>query len=179
MPRDAVADRAMYHRIQTLFHNLLTIKSSLNARLHLHNLIQNSSFYCLTCSPSPSSTSNIPGTCGPSCALLRPPSSTGFIASSSSTAASNLDAIQSDFETYYDILKQIYRRGRDVTDAEAAGWERQVEEMRAWSETPTERWEREGWEVWRRRERWVRGFFGREWEGGGRKGDGGVEVGGC
>lgn len=50
MPRDLIADRAMYHRIQTLFHNLLTIKSSLNARLHLQNLIQNNSYYCLSCS---------------------------------------------------------------------------------------------------------------------------------
>ena len=60
-----------------------------------------------------------------------------------------------------------------MTDAEAEVWERQAEEMRKWSETPTERWEREGWEIWKRRERWVRGVFGREWER-----CGGWEVGG-
>lgn len=64
------------------------------------------------------------------------------------------------------------------------GWERQAEEMRTWSETPTERWEREGWQVWRRREKWIRGVFGREWEGGGGRGelrgrDRGELIGGC
>ncbi|EUC49249.1 hypothetical protein COCMIDRAFT_33307 [Bipolaris oryzae ATCC 44560] len=165
MPRDPVADRAMYHRIQDLFHNLLVVKSSLDTRLHLENLIQNSSYYCLTCSPSPSSPSPTPGSCGPTCPLLRPRSSAGFIPSDSSP--SNMSSIQSNFESYYDILKDIYRKGRDVTDAEAAGWEKQAEEMRKWSETPMERWERQGWEVWRRREKWKRGGFGREWEGGG------------
>ncbi|EUC35125.1 hypothetical protein COCCADRAFT_91751 [Bipolaris zeicola 26-R-13] len=173
MPRDPVADRAMYYRIQTLFHNLLVVKSSLNARLHLENLVQNSSFYCLTCSlsPSPSSTftntttTPTPGTCGPTCPLLRPPSTLGFI--TSDTPSSNFSAIQSDFAAYYNILKDIYRKGRNVTDEEVEGWERQAEEMRTWSETPTERWEREGWQVWRRREKWIRGVFGREWEGGG------------
>ncbi|USP73932.1 hypothetical protein yc1106_01206 [Curvularia clavata] len=152
-------------RIQAVLASLSIIKHSLSARLLIHSLTIHNGRFCLACFRRHRN----PGSCGPTCALLRPGGrNNSYRPAEASVRAA---ALRRDYAAYSRIVRDMHAyRGRRVAEVVLKGWEEAVKVLTRESETLTENSDRLGWEEIEARKKWEH-FGGWEFEGAWGKGD--------
>jgi hypothetical protein len=105
-------------------------------RQFLYNLSTKKGFYCESCSLA-----NTPGSCGPTCSLLKPPSKVDYDPLDNRWHRNMI----SDHRLFLRIVDNMTRYALEATEKRVSGWERATEDLRLHSLSDCEVNEEQYW----------------------------------
>ncbi|CAA9966587.1 hypothetical protein PTMSG1_09946 [Pyrenophora teres f. maculata] len=129
----------MVTRMQTIRSKLAYIKTTIDKRLYLQQLVQNNGSYCPHCTPL-----GVTGHCDPTCSLLRP-TDKEYPSYWCEYDDPWLGRIETDLAAYQNIVNDMEARGTQVYAATVGRWERGMTKLMEECLVTTETEERDGW----------------------------------